>query len=115
MSRLNADPLVLELRERISDIDETILEKVNERIELVERLRRHKQAQGYPFVDRSREDWVVARLTGLNGGPLSQEGVRELFTMLIDLVKREVTAQARVAGSSSLSRNPPGSRPRGTS
>jgi chorismate mutase len=101
MSSLNTDPVVVELRERISEIDESILGKVNERLELVEQLRRHKQEQGYPFVDRAREDWVVTRLTDLNGGPLSADGVRELFTALIDLVKREVaderTAEERAS------------------
>jgi chorismate mutase len=90
MSDWSADPVVVDLRERIADADAAILAKVNERIELVERLRRYKEERGYPFLDPAREDWLIARLADLNSGPLSESGVRELFTTLLDLVKREL-------------------------
>lgn len=90
MSDWSADPVVVELRQRIADADRAILARVNERIALVEQLRRYKEERGYPFTDRAREEWLIDHLTSLNAGPLSEQGVRELFTSLIDLVKREV-------------------------
>jgi chorismate mutase len=90
MSDWTTDPVVVELRERIAAADGEILAKVNERIELVEALRRYKEERGYPFVDQAREEWLIAHLTELNRGPLSATGVRQLFTSLLDLVKREI-------------------------
>jgi chorismate mutase len=91
MRQWDTDPVVVELRARIAEADRAILERVNERIELVARVRRHKEERGYPFVDSAQEDSLIARLCELNQGPLSAEGVRELFSELLDLVKREVT------------------------
>jgi chorismate mutase len=87
------DPLVRELRERISAGDRTILRLVNERLELVERLHAHKARQGYPMIDRGREDALVAALAEENHGPLSAEGLERLFRTLIEITKREVGAR----------------------
>ena len=84
------DPHVVELREQITGADREILAKVNERIELVEALRRYKLERGYPFLDQAREEWLIAHLTEVNPGPLSPDGVRELFSALLDVVKREL-------------------------
>jgi len=90
MEDRTADPRVVELRERITGADQEILARVNERIELVEALRRYKLERGYPFLDQAREEWLIAHLTEVNPGPLSPDGVRELFSALLDVVKREL-------------------------
>ena len=90
MSEPTVDPTVLELREQIAAIDRTILEDVNARIELVARIRSHKAANGIPFVDRDRERELLDALVDANGGPLSPDGVRELFAFLLELSKREL-------------------------
>jgi chorismate mutase len=90
MEDWTADPHVVELRERITGADHEILARVNERIELVEALRRYKLERGYPFFDHAREEWLIAHLTEVNPGPLSPDGVREFFTALLDVVKREL-------------------------
>jgi chorismate mutase len=86
----NTDPVVVELREQISRADRQILETLNRRIELVSRLSDYKTGHGYPFVDRAREDALLSELARVNPGPLSGEGLREFFTSMLDLVKREV-------------------------
>ena len=48
--------------------------------------------QGIGFVDSSREEWMHRFLQGANAGPLSGEGLRELYDHLLELTKRE-TAQ----------------------
>jgi chorismate mutase len=83
------DPLVRELRAAITAADRTILAAVNTRLELVRRLREHKRANGWDFLDRSREQELLDALARENPGPLSEEGVRELFAELLDLAKRE--------------------------
>jgi chorismate mutase len=86
------DPVVSELRGRITDADRAILTAVNERLGLVGELRAHKLAQGWDFLDRGREEHLLAALAAENPGPLSEEGLRELFTGLLALTKRELGA-----------------------
>ena len=87
------DPVVVDLREQISDTDRVILETINRRLELVGRLRDYKAERGYPFVDKAREDELVDELARRNTGPLSSEGLKELYTGLLDLMKREARLQ----------------------
>ncbi len=84
------DALVGELRERITETDLALLAAVNRRIELVRELREHKLAQGWSFLDRNREERLLAALAAENPGPLSEDGLRELFTSLLALTKREL-------------------------
>ena len=42
------------------------------------------------FVDPEREEWMLQYLARANRGPLSAEGLREIFEALLDLTKREV-------------------------
>ncbi len=90
MSERDVDPTVQRIREEIAEVDRAILGVVNARIELVERIRTHKAALGLPFVDPDRERRLIDELSAGNAGPLSAEGLRELYTYLLDLTKREV-------------------------
>ena len=93
------DAVIAELREQIEALDRQVLEAVNARLELVAKIRRHKEKNGISFLDPGREEWLLQHLAEINGGPLSEEGVRELFTTILDLVKRELArAHARAAG-----------------
>jgi 3-deoxy-7-phosphoheptulonate synthase/chorismate mutase len=84
------DPVVRELRERITEVDHAILEAANARLELVRRLREHKLAQGWDFLDPGREERLLDALAKDNPGPLGDEAVRQLFTDLLALTKREI-------------------------
>jgi chorismate mutase len=84
------DPTVQRLREQISELDRSILEAVNARIELVATIRRQKQELGLPFVDSDRERQLLDDLVAANPGPLSEDGVRAHFSELLDLTKREI-------------------------
>jgi 3-deoxy-7-phosphoheptulonate synthase / chorismate mutase len=86
----SADPVVRQLREQISDNDLAIVEAVNKRLRLVARLKEYKASRGFEFVDPDREDWMVNYLVRANGGPLSDQGLREIFSALLELTKREV-------------------------
>jgi chorismate mutase len=84
------DPLIRQLREQISDNDRALVETVNRRLQLVARLKRYKESRGIGFIDPNREEWMLQYLTRANRGPLSSEGLRELFGEILDLTKREV-------------------------
>ena len=90
MAEQNDDPLIRQLREQISDTDRAIVEAINARLKLVARLKQYKESRGLSFVDPEREEWMLSYLTRANRGPLSAEGLREIFGELLDLTKREV-------------------------
>ncbi|HEY4621682.1 MAG TPA: chorismate mutase [Gaiellaceae bacterium] len=90
MSDHGSDPTVRRLREEISDLDRAIVDAVNARLELVAQLKRYKATKGIPFVDPDRERQLLDELASVNRGPLSTEGLHELFCELLDLTKREV-------------------------
>lgn len=91
MSDHSSDPTVQQLRDEIFDLDRTIVDAVNQRLELVARLKRHKESLGIAFLDPDRERQLLEDLARANGGPLSSEGLRELYDCLLDVTKREVT------------------------
>ena len=82
--------MIRQLREQISDTDRSIVEAINTRLKLVARLKRYKESRGLDFVDLEREEWMLNYLLRANRGPLSADGLRELFTEILDLTKREV-------------------------
>jgi chorismate mutase len=84
------DPLIRQLREQLSDNDVKIVEALNARLQLVARLKRVKEERGIDFLDPAREEWMLQYLTRANRGPLSPEGLKEIYTELLDLTKREI-------------------------
>ena len=84
------DPLIRQLRQQISDTDRAIVDSLNARLRLVARLKSYKDSRGIGFVDPEREEWMLQYLQRANRGPLSSEGLKELFEEILDLTKREV-------------------------
>jgi chorismate mutase / prephenate dehydratase len=83
------DPVVASFRDRISAADDAVLEAVNGRLRLVAELHAHKRRNGYPLFDAAREQSVVDRAIARNGGPLSDDGVRALYALLLPLCTSE--------------------------
>ena len=87
---MNDDPLIKQLRQQISDTDRSIVDAINTRLRLVARLKTYKESRGIDFVDPEREEWMLQYLSRANRGPLSQDGLKEVFEEILDLTKREV-------------------------
>jgi len=87
------DPVIRQLREQLSDNDVKIVEAINARLKLVARLKRVKEERGIGFLDAAREEWMLQYLARANRGPLSSEGLREIYLELLDLTKREVARE----------------------
>jgi 3-deoxy-7-phosphoheptulonate synthase/chorismate mutase len=87
---VSSDPTVDRVRTELAEQDRTILDAVNARLRLVAELKRYKAEAGIPFVDPEQEQRLLERLAAANTGPLSEEGVRELFTAILALTKREI-------------------------
>jgi len=83
------DPVLASYRERISAADDRVLAAVNDRLRLVSELHAHKRRSGLPLFDGAREQDVVAGAIARNGGPLSDDGVRQLYALLLPLCTAE--------------------------
>jgi chorismate mutase / prephenate dehydratase len=88
------DPVVAEHRERITAVDREILDAVNRRIQVVASLHAHKRREGYPTLDPGREQALIAALQAANPGPLSDEGLAQLYRLLLELCTLEAARAA---------------------
>ena len=87
----NPDPVINRLRDQISDTDRALVEAINARLRLVTKLKSYKESRGIEFVDPQREEWILQDLTRANRGPLSTESLHEIYELIFDLTKREVS------------------------
>ena len=85
-----ADAVIAQLRQQISDNDRAIVDAINTRLKLVAKLKAYKESRGIAFVDPDREQWMVQYLMRANRGPLSEDGLKEIYAELLALTKREV-------------------------
>jgi chorismate mutase len=78
-----------QLREEVSANDRAIVEAINRRLELVAEIKRYKESQGIAFLDPDREARMLDELRRANSGPLTDEGLEQIFHELLGLSKRE--------------------------
>ena len=66
-----------ELRGKIDEIDDSVLKKLNERMELVKQIGKLKQTSGAPIYRPERERSIINRLTALakSGGSLNRAAI----------------------------------------
>jgi chorismate mutase len=60
-------------------------------LRLVAKLKSYKESRGFDFVDPEREEWMLRDVSRSNRGPLSHQGLEEIYTAILDLTKREVS------------------------
>jgi chorismate mutase/prephenate dehydrogenase len=84
------DAALGDLRNLLEANDRALLELVNRRLDLVREIKQRKAELGVEFVDPEREAWLLEHLRDANNGRLSDEGLRELLTAVLDLTKREL-------------------------
>jgi chorismate mutase len=98
VAEMTPDPVIKQYREQISDNDVKILDALNKRIKLVKTLKDYKEAQGLSFYDAAQEDWVITYLCRANRGPISNEGLREIYQVVLQVAKREAAALGEKEG-----------------
>jgi len=81
------------LRAEIETLDRQLLETLNRRLELVAAVRRHKEEAGERWIDPEREAELLKALVAANAGPLSERGVRSIFSAILDVLKQEVAEE----------------------
>ncbi len=85
-----------QLRRRIDQIDEQILELINQRLLTAQEIGRIKLRDGGPVADGSRESRLLNRLKKLNKGPLNRQALQHIYTEII-AAAREIQRPHRVA------------------
>ena len=84
---MNLDQALQKLEEHRREIDELdlrILELLNARTKVVERIGAIKKEMAMPIYEPKREDAVFRNVIEGNHGPLSEGAVRRLFERIID-------------------------------
>ena len=71
-------------RNKIDELDVRLLELLNQRTALVERIGKVKQELDLAIYEPKREDQVFANVFDHNRGPLSHEAVKRIFERIID-------------------------------
>ena len=89
MGNTGDDPVIKQFRDQISDNDLKIIDAVNKRLKLVKQLKAYKEQQGVDFLDPAREEWMLTFVSRANKGPLSKDGLAELFRDIVEVTKRE--------------------------
>jgi chorismate mutase len=84
------DATLARLRGLLAVNDIAVLDLVNRRLELVDQIKQRKEELDIDFVDPEREAWLLDHLRSANNGRLSDEGLRDLLSALLDLTKREL-------------------------
>ncbi|MBV8395339.1 MAG: chorismate mutase [Actinobacteria bacterium] len=79
-----------EYRAAINAADRVLLAAVNQRIDVVRALHAHKKETGTPLRDPAREESLVKELQAANEGPLSNDGVADLFHFVLALTRKEI-------------------------
>src|SRR4051812_2188596 len=72
-----------ELRAAIDAVDDKLLELLNERARLVKEVGELKQSRNQPIFVPHREQQIVERLQGQNGGPFPSDAIRPVFSEII--------------------------------
>ena len=91
MSTPSDDPVIKQFRDQISDNDLKIIDLINKRLTLVDKLWRYKAEHGVDTYAPDREEWMVTFLSRANKGPLSQDALREVYRAIVETTKSEAT------------------------
>ena len=93
------DPVIKQYRDQISDNDLKIIDAVNKRLKLVSQLWKYKQEHDIPASDPEREAWMLTYAARANKGPLSSDGLAELYHQLLALTKQELDGRSETGAS----------------
>ena len=84
MSQEAALNALVELRDRINNLDRSLVALLNERTRTVQEIGRLKREARMPIYEPKREDEVFENVARHNGGPLTPDAVRRIFERIID-------------------------------
>jgi chorismate mutase len=83
------DPVIRQFRDQISDNDLKIVDLINKRLKLVDKLWRYKADHGVDMESPEREEWMLTFLSRANKGPLAPEALAEVYKAIVVTTKAE--------------------------
>jgi chorismate mutase len=83
------DPVIKQFRDQISDNDLKIVDLINKRLKLVDKLWRYKAGQGVEVFNPEREEWMLTFVSRANKGPLSPDALREVYKAIVATTQDE--------------------------
>lgn len=89
MSAPNDDPVIKQFRDQIIDNDLKIVDLINRRLKLVDKLWRYKAEHGVEVFNPEREEWMLTFVSRANKGPLSQDALREVYKAIVATTQEE--------------------------
>ncbi len=89
MTTPSDDPVIKQFRDQISDTDLKIVDLINKRLKLVDKLWRYKAEHGVDVESPEREEWMLTYLSRANKGPLSQDALAHVYKAIVVTTKEE--------------------------
>jgi chorismate mutase len=84
MTREEALAALAQYRDQIDALDLRLLELLNERTRVVEKIGQVKESMSLPIYEPKREDAVFLNVTSHNTGPLTPDALKRIFERIID-------------------------------
>lgn len=79
---------LIEIRSKIDDVDQQIVELFQERMELGEEVAKFKKSTGKPIYDKAREEQKIAKLIQYADNEFNKKAIAELFLQLMSISRR---------------------------
>ena len=73
-----------DLRQRIDELDMEIIQLLNERAVVSLKIGEKKQEQNLSIYNSAREEEVIGKVKKKNTGPLTDENIESIFTIIIN-------------------------------
>jgi chorismate mutase len=78
---------VLELRERVDEVDRALIRALNERARIVQEIMALKAEAGAPVYDPKREEEILQRVVEQNTGPIYDSSMRDIFELILHRIR----------------------------
>jgi chorismate mutase len=78
---------VLELRERVDEVDRELIEALSERARIVQEIMVLKAEVGAPVYDPRREEEILRRVVERNPGPIYDSSMRDIFEIILHRIR----------------------------
>jgi chorismate mutase len=87
MESAGTDARIVELRERVDEVDRELVHVLNERARIVQEIHAIKAEAGKPLFDPRREEEIFRRVAERNEGPIYDTTMREIFELILHRIR----------------------------
>jgi chorismate mutase len=78
---------VRELRERVDEVDQELVEALSERARIVQEIMALKAGAGSPVYDPKREEEILQCVVERNPGPIYDSSMRDIFELILHRIR----------------------------